>query len=65
VEQSEKFSNSHFVPLGIKSGYGSLPENLLLPSSQRIYVANFIGSLKANKKMVDKIKERNLTSMLA
>lgn len=60
------FSNVYFAPLGIKSGFGSIPSNLLLPSSQRRYVANFIGSLRANRReMIDEIRSRNISTYLS
>jgi hypothetical protein len=60
------FSNVYFAPLGMKSGFGSIPPNLLLPTSQRRYVANFIGSLRANRQeMIDRIRSRNISTYLS
>uniref|UniRef100_A0A914C6E4 Exostosin GT47 domain-containing protein n=1 Tax=Acrobeloides nanus TaxID=290746 RepID=A0A914C6E4_9BILA len=60
-----KYRNTHFVPLGTKTGFGPIQASSLLPASQRKYMVNFIGSIRSNRQeMVDKIKNVNISSYI-
>uniref|UniRef100_A0A914EEY7 Exostosin GT47 domain-containing protein n=1 Tax=Acrobeloides nanus TaxID=290746 RepID=A0A914EEY7_9BILA len=59
------YPSVHYVPLGTKTGFGPVQLNSLLPPSQRKYMVNFIGSIRSNRQeMVDRIKNKNITSYI-
>ena len=41
--------NVHYVPLGVKSGFGAIPPRTHIPASRRRYLCGFVGSLRGSR----------------
>jgi len=53
--------NTHYVALGTKSGFGTIPSSSLMPADRRRTLCNFIGSLRSNRaEMVQVVRDNNL-----
>jgi hypothetical protein len=41
--------NVHYIPLGVKSGFGAIAPRTHIPASRRRHLYSFVGSLRANR----------------